>query len=110
MELRFIESWTSNGKRRSRVAGPSIWLPARKVNSEYDGLVEFAAPATLLARGAANSAADRSQRIRPARDQIRKFVAAVRYGPDVATGVGMNGARGLAVDLRFPVLTVGEFD
>jgi len=42
VELRFIESWTSNGKRRRRVAGPAKWLPAHKVNSEYDGLVEFA--------------------------------------------------------------------
>ena len=75
-----------------------------------DGLVEFAASATFLARRAANSAADRSQRIRPARDQIRKFVAAIRYGPDVATGVGMDGTRGLAVNLRFPVLAVRDFN
>ena len=42
VELRFIESWTSKRKRRGRVAGPAKWLPARKVDSEYDELVEFA--------------------------------------------------------------------
>ena len=42
VELRFIESWSSKGKRRSRVAGPAKWIPAAQVIAEYDELVQFA--------------------------------------------------------------------
>ena len=42
VELRFIESSTSKGKRRSRVAGPPRWLPAGELPCEYDKLIEFA--------------------------------------------------------------------
>ncbi len=42
VELRFIESWTSRGKRRSRVAAPPRWIPAGEILAEYDELVEFA--------------------------------------------------------------------
>jgi len=42
VELRFIESWTSESKRRSRVAAPSKWLPAGELLAEYEELVQFA--------------------------------------------------------------------
>ncbi len=42
VELRFIESWTSKGKRRSRVAAPAKWLSATDVVGEYDELVTIA--------------------------------------------------------------------
>ena len=42
VELRFIESWTSKGKRRSRVAAPAKWLSATEVVREYHELVRLA--------------------------------------------------------------------
>lgn len=42
VELRLIESWTSRGKRRSRVAAPPRWIPAGQLLGEYDELVKFA--------------------------------------------------------------------
>ncbi|MHB8903389.1 MAG: DNA-primase RepB domain-containing protein, partial [Thermoguttaceae bacterium] len=42
VELRFIESWTSRGKRRSRVAAPPRWVPAGQLPAEYDELIQFA--------------------------------------------------------------------
>ena len=42
VEMRFIESWSSKGKRRSRVAGPAKWIPAAQVIAEYDELFKFA--------------------------------------------------------------------
>ena len=42
IELRFIESWVSHGKKKSRVVRPARWLRRRDVVSVHGDLTEFA--------------------------------------------------------------------
>lgn len=42
IELRFIESWVSGGKKRSRVARPADWLRRREFVSRHCEISEFA--------------------------------------------------------------------
>ena len=42
IELRFIESWTGRGKRRSRVARPAEWMTRREFVTQYGEILDFA--------------------------------------------------------------------
>ena len=76
--------------------------------ADGDGRVDVAAPAGVLARRGAHAAADRSERVRRPRDEEGLLVTPLGDQLDVAAGVGLDGAARLALDLRLPVLEVGE--
>lgn len=42
IELRFIESWASQGKKQSRIVRPAAWLHPDQLATQYDDLLEFA--------------------------------------------------------------------
>jgi hypothetical protein len=42
VELRFIETWVSGGKKKSRVARPARWLHPREMVSNHRDLTAFA--------------------------------------------------------------------
>ena len=42
IELRFIESWVSGGKKRSRVVRPAEWLRTRTFLSQHPAITDFA--------------------------------------------------------------------
>ena len=76
--------------------------------ADRDGLVDVAAPAGVLAGRGAHAAADRGEGIGRPRDEEGLLVTPLGDQLDVAAGVGLDGAAGLALDLRLPVLEVGE--
>ena len=76
--------------------------------ADRDGLVDVAAPAGVLAGRGADAAADRGEGIGRPRDEEGLLVTPLGDQLDVAAGVGLDGAARLALDLRLPVLEVGE--
>ncbi len=75
-----------------------------------NGSVQLAAPADRLAGGRADPAADRGERVRPARHGVSLAVLPLRDERDVLAGLGMDRARRLAgeVPLEPVVADVGH--
>src|SRR5512140_2567609 len=75
-----------------------------------DRRVYRAAAAGVLARGRAHAPADRRERIGSPGDEECLLVPSFGDELDVSPGVRRDGAAGLALDLRFPVVEVGKTD
>ena len=91
-----------DGRERPVLGGEPLDRPDR------DRLVEHAAPAGRLARGRADPAADRRERVDLGGDGVGVVVAALGDQPDVPAGVRSGRAGGLAGRDRVPDVGSGH--
>jgi hypothetical protein len=76
--------------------------------ADGDGSVDHASAALVFTGRGADSAADRSERVGGAGDEIGLFLTPQGDELDVAAGVGGDRATRLALDLCLPVFEIGE--
>ena len=78
--------------------------------ADRDRLIDASTTALHLARGAAHAAADRSKRVRRARNPVRIEVPSLGNRHDISPRICSDRASPLAFDLALPVLDVGDLD